>query len=269
MSSPVYIVPHDFSEVADKAVYQALRIAKRSNGKVALLHVVDSKAKVTPAEDKLKQIIARFKKEYPDASMYALSKKGSIFTDIAKTAEEYKASLIIMGTHGAKGMQKVFGSFAIKVIASTHVPFMVVQTGRKTENIDSIVFPVDINVESLQILETALYMAKAFGAKIHLVAEDHSDKGYASRIQTRMKVVLKKFKEEGIDYEAEFLSGRDSFQQKIIDYGKKINASMFAATYDSDKLLASLDKFTQTLITNELGRPCVVIHSQNATKGFF
>ncbi len=269
MSSPVYLVPHDFSEVADKAAYQALKIASRVNGKVALLHVVSKSNEIVASENKLKERIESYKKEYPEGRLYPLVTKGSIFTDIAKTAEEYKASLIIMGTHGAKGMQKVFGSFAIKVISSTNVPFMVVQSGARTEKIERIVFPVDVHVESLQIMDTATFMAKAFGAEIHLVAEDHSDARFAMKIKTRLKVVIKQFKEDKIEYKAEFLGGSGSFQSKIVEYGKKINASMFAVSHDSDKLLSTLDKFTQTMITNEMGRPTLIIHSQSVSKGYF
>ena len=46
------------------------------------------------------------------------------------------ASAIIMGTHGAKGMQKLFGSFAMKVIISTSVPFMVVQKDSEIKKVN-------------------------------------------------------------------------------------------------------------------------------------
>ena len=49
------------------------------------------------------------------------------------------AVAIIMGTHGSKGMQKVFGSFAMKVIISTTVPFMIVQDNSEIKNIKNIV----------------------------------------------------------------------------------------------------------------------------------
>lgn len=269
MSASVYLVPHDFTEVADKAVYQALRIAKANQGKVALLHVVKSEKDVPAAEAKLSDIIARFKKEFPDSSMHKIAKAGSIFTDIGKVAEQLDAHLIIMGTHGASGMQKVFGSFAVKVISSTHIPFMVVQAGSRTENIERIVFPIDVGVESLQIMDTASFMANVFGAEIHLVAEDHKDQRLAAKVVNRMKVVLKHFKEKNIKYKAEFVKGSGSFQSKILTYGKEIDASLYSVSHDSDKLLAGLDKFTQTIITNPMGRPTLIIHSRAVTSGFF
>ena len=57
-----------------------------------------------------------------------------------KLAEQINASAIIMGTHGAKGMQKVFGSFAMKVIISTGVPFMVVQENAIIKDFKNLVF---------------------------------------------------------------------------------------------------------------------------------
>ena len=56
-----------------------------------------------------------------------MSQEGEIFTTIADVAEELNASLIFLGTHGKVGMQKLTGSWALKVIIKSKVPFIVVQ----------------------------------------------------------------------------------------------------------------------------------------------
>jgi hypothetical protein len=52
---------------------------------------------------------------------------GSVYEDIGDAAAEIDADLIIMGTHGMRGMQFITGSRALRVITSSSVPFVVVQ----------------------------------------------------------------------------------------------------------------------------------------------
>ena len=64
--------------------------------------------------------------------------------DLAKTnaradiASEIDAEMVIMGTHGIKGMQKFFGSWALKVIANSKVPFIVIQEPPKKDLFENI-----------------------------------------------------------------------------------------------------------------------------------
>jgi len=43
------------------------------------------------------------------------------------------ALMVVMGTHGIKGMQKLMGSWALKVITSSKVPFIAVQDTPKAD----------------------------------------------------------------------------------------------------------------------------------------
>ena len=71
--------------------------------------------------------------------------KGSIFTAIAEYANEKDASLVVMGTHGMKGMQKLTGSWALKVIVKSKVPFIVVQDPPQTRKDIIILFSLLIS----------------------------------------------------------------------------------------------------------------------------
>ena len=115
-----FVVPHDFSEAANNALMQAIEIAKPSGNKVHILHVVSKENEVQEAKSKLNEILSS--SSYQNLEKHI--KNGSIFNVIGEFAEEKSATAIIMGTHGAKGMQKIFGSFAMKVIISTSTPFI-------------------------------------------------------------------------------------------------------------------------------------------------
>ena len=60
----------------------------------------------------------------------SIIRKGNIFEDIGDVAKEIGARLIIMGTHGIKGIQKLVGSYALKVILHSEIPFIITQKKR-------------------------------------------------------------------------------------------------------------------------------------------
>ena len=117
MSNKSFIVPHDFSEVADNALSHAITTAKVVEAKIYLLHVVSKNKDIKNAEEKLKAIVEANKKE--NVEIIPKVRLGTIFEDIGDFAAEHHAELIFMGTHGASGWQHIAGSYALKVITNS------------------------------------------------------------------------------------------------------------------------------------------------------
>ncbi|MFN6014899.1 MAG: universal stress protein, partial [Flavobacteriales bacterium] len=162
MSKNLYIVPYDFTPVTDAAVKYALHMGKRVHTEIMLLHLAGSSGEAMKASAKLDSVIASLDKPAGiEVTKYV--REGSIFEDIGKIARKEGAQLIIMGTHGASGLQKLFGSNAMKVVVSADTPFLIIQ--KETTLIDpkNILVPIDLTKESLQIVNNAGDMASIFG----------------------------------------------------------------------------------------------------------
>ena len=112
------LVPWDFSNVAEYALQHAVKAAEVIKCTVTLCHITKKEKENDEAIDKMKTVIADTKHKYNIEPNYIV-KEGSIFTSIAEIAEEVEAIFVIMGTHGMKGMQKITGSWALKVVASS------------------------------------------------------------------------------------------------------------------------------------------------------
>ena len=123
----VLLVPWDFTPVAENALKHAVRLARRikENVKIYLLHIAKREKDIPELLDDLKKI-AEIETESTGISVQAIVREGSIFTEIGEVAKEVNAFLVVMGTHGIRGMQKLTGSWALKVIANSDVPFYVV-----------------------------------------------------------------------------------------------------------------------------------------------
>ena len=125
MSEKSFIVPHDFTPVADIALEHAIATAKPLNAEVQLVHVVSKENQIHEANQKLDSIVEKYASS--GVKIVANVRLGNIFEDIGDFALEHEAELIFMGTHGAHGWQHVTGSHALKVVTNSSVPFIIVQ----------------------------------------------------------------------------------------------------------------------------------------------
>jgi nucleotide-binding universal stress UspA family protein len=260
MSKRTFVVPHDFTFTADNALDYAIKLADQVDAKIELIHIVSKEDEISPTEKKLTTIASNF----PKADISCHSIHGSIFSDIGKFAEENNAIAIIMGTHGSKGMQKVFGSFAMKVIISTSVPFMIVQDNSEIKNIENIVFPIHTSLESLQIVSLAGNIAKMFNSTIHIIGQKESEISKVKKIKANIMGLAKRLEKMNVKCKLELLDSEKDYFESITDYCEDINADLLAYSYDSDRFFASNDKFAQSIIFNSQNLPSIIINSKTA-----
>src|SRR5689334_4431185 len=149
MKAPVYLIPYDFSAVSEDALQLGIDLAKHNDGSVLMLHFVAKKADVKDARDRFAALTGQL----PESDRPLITTRvlvGNIYDNIAMASELISASLIVMGTHGAKGLQKLFGSHALKLVSNTNVPFIITQGGKPGGKIKHIVMPYYFERESMQ-----------------------------------------------------------------------------------------------------------------------
>ncbi len=155
------IVPWDFSDVAEYALQHAIMYARHMGGEILLLHIVKKDKEIPMTTIRFQTLVEDIKKKYNFKPGFII-REGNIFSTISEIADTTSAKLVIMGTHGIKGMQKLTGSYALKVITGTNSPFIVVQTSPSSDTVKTIVFPVDHTRESKQKLKQAKILATHF-----------------------------------------------------------------------------------------------------------
>ncbi|MDF1673126.1 MAG: universal stress protein [Vicingaceae bacterium] len=263
MDKEVYkvLVPHDFTVVADCAVSHAAKIANSYNGEVYLLHVVGKSKEVDSAKEKLSKLAADSQAKH-GIKTHSIVRIGNIFDDIGDVAKEMGAGYIVMGTHGAKGMQKIMGSHAIKVISHSKVPFVVVQEKgpSDTDAYDDIVVPIDYSDVTKQKLSIAANIAQHFNSKVHLFAAIESDSFLQTKLDRELGFAKKYFTEKSISYTIENAQDTGGFKKQLIKYAAKINADMIAIVNTQEGALVP-DFFgseEQEVIANDAGIPVII-----------
>ncbi|HEX8789731.1 MAG TPA: universal stress protein [Polyangiaceae bacterium] len=143
MSRPIerILVPHDFSETADAALAMALDLAARLRARVIILHAYEAPTYVFPesvvatadlvgqirgaAEEALAGLKERVEK--PGLQVETMLCQGVAWSEIGRAAKEIGADLVVMGTHGRRGLSRaLIGSVAEKVVRTAPCPVLTV-----------------------------------------------------------------------------------------------------------------------------------------------
>ncbi len=143
------LVPTDFSIYADKALKQAIDIAKQSKAKIFLFHVIDDGFQQCTVDycidegavqkiykDSIKNTIDKMHKEANKITAKNSSieivydtRRGIPYEEILKEQEEKGIDLIVIASHGKAGILKnLMGGVANKVMKRAKCPVLLVRS---------------------------------------------------------------------------------------------------------------------------------------------
>jgi nucleotide-binding universal stress UspA family protein len=132
------LVPTDFDEHAGRAFDAAVALAQKFGSRITLLHVYQIPPSIyssdlawpteqlaTAAKTSLATAIEKAKAIYPNTE--SLLEVGSPGETIISVANKNHADLIVMATHGRRGIARaLLGSVTEKVVRLSHVPVLTI-----------------------------------------------------------------------------------------------------------------------------------------------
>jgi nucleotide-binding universal stress UspA family protein len=148
------LVPLDGSDTSARGAREATGLAKAHSARLRLLNVIDERFFVSIAAEgympDLTQLMASLRvegrKALDEAAKAALrqgvkadtslveSRGGTVSDVILDEARKWRADLIVMGTHGRRGINRMLlGSDAERVLRSAPVPVLLVRAEEKTK----------------------------------------------------------------------------------------------------------------------------------------
>lgn len=113
----------DTSPLSTQVLTKAAELARRSDGEVVVLHViqVDDPKGVERLREQAKQILADIRYRF-------ITTSGSVPEDIVRTAQEYGIAEIVMGKRGHRPLDEVLvGSVSQAVLETSQLPVIVVE----------------------------------------------------------------------------------------------------------------------------------------------
>jgi nucleotide-binding universal stress UspA family protein len=188
------LCPVDFSDASARGLKYAIVLARWYGARVTVLHVADVRADglmepsfestprrgavLAPVEtERIVQAIAAFVNEraHPDVSFEPMVRLGRPSIEILQAADAVSADLIVMGTHGHAGFDRlVMGSVTEKVVRKSQRPVLSVPPhaacGRESPvAIERILCPVVFSEPAMKTLQCAVSLAEEADACLTVV----------------------------------------------------------------------------------------------------
>jgi nucleotide-binding universal stress UspA family protein len=277
--SDTILVPTDFSETCSNAISHAIKLALSAGFKVCILHVINKETKaflkkkslgVDYVEKRLREYKYYYEKKY-HVQVETKTVEGSIFEAINQVAEEIKANLMVLGTHGKKGLQHVFGSYALRVVIDSPVPVIVVQKRSLKQGYNNIVFPISNELEPRQKVAWAAFMSKQFNSRIHLFQAYETDEVLNNRLKIITAQITKVLKEKEIPYNLVLSDKPGNFSEQVISYAVKEHADliMIMTEPNVDTPGFSFSKWSESLMFNQAQLPVMCINPVQLGKVYY
>jgi nucleotide-binding universal stress UspA family protein len=275
VDSKIIVVPWDFTPVTEYALQHAIKISRMTHNDICLLHIVEKitteggiKAKQAAMNNKGNEIEQKY-----GVTVKTHVQRGTIFKQIPEFVNDHSASLVVMGTHGMNGMQKLTGSWALKVIAKSRVPFIVVQAPpADMEKFRIIVCPIDWRAEEKEKLSMAIFMSKYFDTKVHILKATRKDESLAKKANLNLNFTVRMLIQNNIEYEIKEVPS-DKLGEQTIEIAQQLNADLILIMTTKDITFADyvVGAKEQYIIANSQKIPvcCVNPSSSFANLGQF
>ncbi len=266
----IVLVPTDFTEVIEYAIEHASGICKLHCHKLTLLHVINKETKsylkkenlsLSSIDDLLYKKTKEVSEKYGIECDY-IAKEGSIFTTIGEVAKQIGANMLVLGTHGKIGMQRITGSYALKVIESSPAPVIVVQKRGFRDGYNKIVMPIDDTSESKQKVKWAIHIARIFQSMVHIYGMNVSDGDRMNLVKANMSQIKKFFDQNAITHTEKIAEKHGDYSKQLLQYAEKIDADMILIMTNPDQVLPSFiaGNWDEQVLFNEQFIPVMAIN---------
>lgn len=200
------VVATDFSPVSERALSYALAIARRYDSHIYVVHAIRPDLyTLTPPEaasgmiDLVRQaaeqemaalLISGRLREVPHQ---AVIEEGDVWTVLSNVAARYDADLMVLGTHGRTGYEKMFlGSVAERVFRLSGMPVMTVGPGVAKQapaevELKHIVYATDFTENSRAALPYALSLAQEHQAALTLLHVVENTEDLSNDTMTKLR----------------------------------------------------------------------------------
>lgn len=249
MKQRTIIVGTDFSKGSYVALELAVDIANKMKADIQLVWVCREKMLYTDdqnnyvrnlATQKMEDLCEKYQAKLLGTKIESFIMHGKVAPVIASMAQKANALMIVIGTNGASGFEKYWmGSTAVRIVQEATCPVLSIREGFNFhKDLERILVPLNMTVNSRQKLPVAVKMAKAFGAKIHVLGQ-YENTSQAQTIAIYMKQAETFLQKQNIPYIAETMQSK-ALADDMLAYADTISADLIVISTEQDQVLSSL-----------------------------
>lgn len=245
------VVGIDFSDNSFNAMEHAILIAQKANMSVTMVWVdhldyskeifnIDPSHRLDVVAKQFNKLLEKYKGCCNDIDF--IVRKGKVYSEICDVADELKAYMIVVGTHGLSGFEEFWsGSNANRIVSASDIPVLTIRGGNDiSQNLERIVLPLNSTKVTREKIPITAELAQYFNAEVHILGlqtSSHSDirfriKAYAAQAEDY-------FKEKNVKFVSTFIDS-NQITDDTLEYAKKIKANLIVIMTEQETTTANL-----------------------------
>ena len=237
--APTYLVPVDFSQSSNAALDAAVAMARTDKARLVLVHVV-STAFMFPLKTGFAEIFTRLDRRARDSMAGLLRRRrlrpwrtlvlsgvnaGDV---IAATAKKYRATMIIMASHGKTDFERwTLGSVAERTVRNAACPVLIVKSRRQPAS-NLLLVPFDFSRSAARALRRAIALARGEAKRlaiVHIVPPVVNMKAVAGAIRGQVEAIMRRHGFQRSDYRLLVLERPDA-GRALANLARRLKASL-------------------------------------------
>ena len=268
------LVAIDFLDCSINALAHAVSIGGKAGSDIHMVWVnmpdqskeiftCDQDVLLQEVDKRFKELIKEFSPELGKGKMNYRVREGKVYKEIVQEAEDIKADMIVVGTHGSSGFEEFWiGSNANKIVSATDKPIITIRGGIDIQRpLSRIVLPLDSTIETRQKVPFTTELARIHNAEIHALGL-YTTKVSAIRYQvdSYLDQVIEYIEEEGVKCIRDSVEA-DNLTNDTIEYAKKVDANLISIMTEQERTTANLwlGPYAQQMV-NHSPIPVLSIH---------
>lgn len=254
----------DFTGVCELSLEHTAIIARESVSQLILLHIVNDPAE-KHREKEIKEEVRKFA-HYLEAEGVPFSihiDYGPFFETIGHSLKALNADLLIVGTHGLKGIKQNFvGSNILKLIRLIEMPALVVQSHSTTpiEGYHQLLVPLLGKTENAELANPVAAFAKIFNAHVQFLTFFTPENEEEARKRTA--ALNESIAGQGVKTQVELEKSSlysSSFSRSIVEFSDIIDAQLITLIINKEFENYFNETDQENILLNRLGKPVLCI----------
>ncbi len=274
------LVPTDFSETAKISLEHVKWLASTFSSEVTLLHV----GEITPAANIFPSLYIPendLNAEYSDLALRKLAEwkteleekgiskinieyaDGNVAETISKYAVENEIDIIVMGTHGSKGLSEFFiGSNAFKLVNLVDLPVLTINNRNTYSPYKKIVAPLDDSRFSRAKFPYIAELALKIGSEVDIITPNVSDAGVNHAISICYDQVSSFLKSKNVIHHHKSIEG--NLAHEVIKYAEYAKADLIVIMSETETTISQvlLGSMAQQVVNHSVV-PVITLHPED------
>jgi nucleotide-binding universal stress UspA family protein len=268
------LVAIDFLDCSINALAHAVSIGGKAGADIHMVWVnipdqskeifkCDQDVLLQEVDKRFKELIKEFSPELGKGKMNYRVREGKVYKEIVQEADDIKADMIVVGTHGSSGFEEFWiGSNANKIVSATEKPIISIRGGIDIQRpLSRIILPLDSTIETRQKVPFTTELARIHDAEIYVLGL-YTTKVSAIRYQvdSYLDQVTEYIEEEGVKCIRDTVEA-DNLTNDTIEYAKKVDANLISIMTEQERTTANLwlGPYAQQMV-NHSPIPVLSIH---------